>query len=153
MPAISGVPAYPKGAAILAPEWRHIETGPARKVLTTRIQAWDYLRDLLSAAPRRSRSTEVWSQDFGVAASPETTRAEARRGSQKERASRLPDSTPRAGAVSDFVGLGSTRPHQVDAGLCRFLERDIGGSGACGAELWKKLGQGRAQGDFRGPSR
>src|SRR5262249_26301319 len=37
----------PQSAANFELGWCQIEPGPARKVLTTRIQAWDYLRDLL----------------------------------------------------------------------------------------------------------
>src|SRR5215472_3023099 len=55
-----------QSAAIFAPAWWHIEPGPGRKVLTTRVQAWDYLRDLLVRGPS---SLTKWSQDFGVAAS------------------------------------------------------------------------------------
>jgi hypothetical protein len=96
-----------RGVALLAPAlWGRL---PVRcrepyqrsraEVLTTRVQAWDYSRDLLVRGPRHSRSPEAWSQDFGVAASPEITREEARRGSQTECASKPRASTPLQDAI------------------------------------------------------
>ena len=52
----------PQWAAIFGLAWCHIENGPARKVLTTRMHAWDYLRDLLVAAPRHSRLARMSGQ-------------------------------------------------------------------------------------------
>jgi len=40
-----------QSAAIFELAWCHIEPGLARRALTTRIQAWDYLRDLLVRGP------------------------------------------------------------------------------------------------------
>ena len=88
--------------------WRHIETGPTRKMLIHPHPRLGIIyATFWSAAPRHSRSPEVWSQDFGVAASLEITQAAAHPGSQTECASAPPVSTPPSRRNLRFLALAA----------------------------------------------